>query len=61
VLDVSSVPQLGFDAEMGAQEGRREFGYQFLKGVFDRNKAARKVAIEPVLGAGPMRLMPTSA
>jgi hypothetical protein len=61
MLNVSRVAQLGFDAEMGAQEGRREFGYQFLKGVFDRNKAARKVAVEAMLGAGPVRLMPISA
>jgi len=26
MLNVSRVAQLGFDAEMGAQEGRREFG-----------------------------------
>src|SRR5665811_2422244 len=54
MLNVSRVAQLGFDAEMGAQEGRQEFGYQFLKGVFDRNKAARKVAVEAMLGAGPV-------
>jgi len=61
IADVAGVPQLTFDAEMGAQEGGGELGDQFLGGVGAGAEAAGEIAVEAGLVSRPMTVMPITA
>ena len=54
--------RLGGDAKIRTEEGRTQFGYQFLAGVCVIAKAfASELPIEATLMFRPVGLMPTSA
>ena len=59
--DVSRVPKLALDPKMGAEECCREFGDQLLGCIGLGAKAVLEIAVEPLLGARPVAIMPTSA
>ena len=64
VREVRSVilARLGGDAQIRTQEGRTQFGHQFLAGVSVIAKAfAPELPVESALVLGPVGLMPTSA
>jgi len=48
--DVARVSELSPDPQMGAEECRREFGYQLLGGAGLRTKAVLEIAVEAFLG-----------
>jgi hypothetical protein len=49
------------DAEAGAKKSAAHFRDQFLAGIGFAAEAARKVAVQPMLRATPMAVMPISA
>ena len=54
--------RLGGDAKIRTEEGRTQFGYQFLAGVSVIAKAfAPELPIKAALVLGPVGVMPTSA
>ena len=59
--DVTGVPQLAFDAEVGTEESGGELRDQFLGGVGAGAEAAGEIAVEAGLVSRPMTVMPLSA
>lgn len=49
------------DLQLGAQKGRRDLGDQFLCRISSITEALAEFAVEAVLGAGPVDVMPISA
>jgi hypothetical protein len=61
VGDILRVPELSLNVEVSAQERRAQLRYQLLGRVGFRAKAVVKLAVQSMLGARPMTLMPISA
>lgn len=53
--------QASRDLEFGAQEGRREFGDEFLEGIGLITEAFAEFACEATWAADPVAVMPISA
>ena len=61
VSDVTGVSELALDPKVGTEEGGGEFGDQLFGRVGSCAKPMTEVAIEPLLVARPVRIMPISA
>ena len=61
IRDILGMLQSSRDLELRAEEGRREFGDEFLEGVGTITEAFAELPCEPRLGAAPVCIMPTSA
>jgi len=61
LADVAAVPELALDAKMGAEEGTREFRYQFLGRIGTGAEASREIAVETRGVSAVVSIMPISA
>jgi hypothetical protein len=61
IRDILGMLQSSGDIELRAEEGRREFGDEFLEGVGTIAEAFAELSREPRLGAAPVGIMPISA
>ena len=59
--NVSRVTKFSLDSQVSTEECCREFGDQLLGCIGLRTKAVLEIAVEPLLGARPAAIMPTSA
>jgi len=59
--DILRMLQASRDLEFGAQEGRREFGDEFLEGIGLITEAFAEFACEATWAADPVAVMPISA
>jgi hypothetical protein len=59
IRDILGMLQSSGDLQLGAEEGRCEFGDEFLEGVGTIAEAFAELPREPRLGAAPVRMLVT--